>query len=269
VDPFARLKEGMKIVWTLGDYRRIAEMIEPDAEALADACEIEPGMEVADVAAGTGNFAIAAARRGANVVASDITPQMVAWGAVRVVSEGLPIRWDEADAEALPYDDDRFDVVGSTFGAMFAPRPEVVARELCRIAKPGGIVAMTNWTAEGASGRLSELLTQHAPAYAGDLPPSPMRWGEPDEARRRFLEHCSSVETRTRTARFAFGSAEEAVTFFERNTGGVVALKARVPQEEYASFREEMGRQIEGALRPENGLLVLDNEYLRVLAHTL
>src|SRR5438445_9244037 len=117
-------------MWSLGDYARLAEALEPHAEALADACAIHPGTSVLDVAAGNGNFAIAAARRGATVIASDLTPRMVELGRARSESEGLAIEWQEADAEELPFETDRFDVVVSVFGAMFAPQPERVAAEL-------------------------------------------------------------------------------------------------------------------------------------------
>ncbi|MDQ6722638.1 MAG: methyltransferase domain-containing protein, partial [Candidatus Dormibacteraeota bacterium] len=121
------------MLWALGDYRLTAAFIEPDARALAARCGLMPGMAALDVAAGNGNFAIAAARTGAKVVATDLTPRMVDWGRERSATEGLDIEWREADAESLPFTDGQFDVVASTFGAQFAPRPEVVAGELFRV----------------------------------------------------------------------------------------------------------------------------------------
>ncbi|MFB3739478.1 MAG: class I SAM-dependent methyltransferase, partial [Candidatus Velamenicoccus archaeovorus] len=147
------LKRGASTMWGLADYRPIARAIFPDAVALVEACGIRPGMAVLDVAAGTGNLAVAAARRGARVVACDFSPRMVEWGKARTAEEDLAVEWHVADAEALPFEDGRFDVVGSAFGAMFAPRPDVAAAELFRVAKGGGLVAMANWTPEGYSGR--------------------------------------------------------------------------------------------------------------------
>lgn len=188
------------MLWSLGDYRLTATVLEPEAHALVARSGIRAGFEVLDVAAGNGNFAIAAARAGARVVATDLTPRMVEWGRERSAADGLAIEWLEADAELLPFADGRFDVVGSTFGAQFAPRPDVVARELSRVIKPGGLVAMANWTAEGFSGKLSALTTSYAPPAPMKLP-SAMEWGDPGEVRRRFLGLASSVEVERRAAR--------------------------------------------------------------------
>src|ERR671914_2627963 len=122
----------MRQIWGLGDYPELARVLEPAAVDLCDACAVSAGQEVLDVAAGDGNFALACAREGASVVACDISPGMVERGRARSAREGYEIEWLEADAEALPFDDSRFDCVGSSFGAFIAPRPEVVARELFR-----------------------------------------------------------------------------------------------------------------------------------------
>ena len=129
MDPYARMKEATKWMWGLGDYREVATHLEPHAQALAHRADVRPGMEVLDVAAGNGNFAIAAAERGARVTEA----------------AALGIQWQEADAEELPFANDRFDVVASVFGAMFAPRPERVAAELFPVARPDGVVAMANY----------------------------------------------------------------------------------------------------------------------------
>src|SRR5229473_6968532 len=134
LDDYSKLKAGVKWMWSLGDYAEVATRLEAQAKDLAGRCAIRPGMEVLDVAAGNGNFAIAAAHAGARVTASDLTPKMVELGEARSGAEGLQVEWLEADAEELPFDADRFEVVASVFGAMFAPRPNRVASEMFRVA---------------------------------------------------------------------------------------------------------------------------------------
>ena len=134
VDP-EPFKQVARMLWSLGNYEEIAKNGEPAARELVDACKARPGVELLDVAAGNGNVAIAAAWRGASVVASDLTPAMVELGRQRSTADGVEIEWLEADVEELPFENDRFDIVTSAFGAMFAPRPEVVARELFRVTR--------------------------------------------------------------------------------------------------------------------------------------
>ena len=168
-------------MWGLGEYPELSEALRPAAEALADACAVSAGQEVLDVAAGDGNFAIACAREGASVVASDLSPGMVERGRARSEAEGYDVEWVEADVEALPFDDASFDCVGSVFGAMIAPRPRVVAEELFRVVRPGGTVGMTAWTPRGFSAELFRLGRSYAP--------------------RRATSHCpTSGRTRTRCA---------------------------------------------------------------------
>ena len=171
-------------MWGLGDYAELSEALRPAAEALADACAVSAGQEVLDVAAGDGNFAIACAREGARVVASDLSPGMVERGRARSEREGYDIEWVEADVEALPFEDGRFDCVGSVFGAMIAPRPRVTAEELFRVVRPGGTVGMTAWTPRGFSAELFRLGRSYAPPSDG----SPCRTSGPTRTnvRERF-----------------------------------------------------------------------------------
>src|SRR5215216_1272018 len=161
-------------MWGLGDYAQLSEALRPAANALADACAVSAGQEVLDVAAGDGNFALACAREGASVVASDIAPGMVDRGRAR----------SEADVEALPFGDGRFDCVGSVFGAMIAPRPRVVGEELFRVVRPGGTVGMTAWTPQGFSAELFRLGRSYAPP-SGDQPLSD-EWSIEENVRERF-----------------------------------------------------------------------------------
>src|ERR671914_27545 len=145
------LKERTRSIWDKGDYSHLSKRLEPASPTLSDACAVSAGQEVLDVAAGDGNFALACAREGASVVASDLAPGMVERGRARSEAEGYDIEWVEADVEDLPFEDGRFDCVGSTFGAMMAPRPRRAAEEMFRVVRPGGTVGMTAWTPHGFS----------------------------------------------------------------------------------------------------------------------
>lgn len=154
---FSQLKAGMKSAWMAGDFGRIANFITDTAEDFVRRTPIQPGCRLLDVACGTGNSAVPAARAGASVTGVDIASNLLAQARQRATAENLDIRFEEGDAEELPFPDRSFDVVLSMFGAMFAPRPERVAAELLRVCKPGGMVAMANWTPEGFVGKSFQI----------------------------------------------------------------------------------------------------------------
>ena len=265
MDTYSQLKEGMKWMWSLGDYHEVAPRLRPHAEALVAACGIRPGMQVLDVAAGDGNFAIAAAARGATVTAPDLTPRMVEMGRARSAAEGVAIEWLEADAEELPFAADRFDVVASVFGAIFAPRPEHVAAELFRVAKPGGLVAMANYANDGFLARLAELISSYAPPAPVPLA-SPFLWGEADVLRNRLERLASSIDMERRTGTFAFDSLEQGLAYWERTNGPQIALRTMLTDEAYQAMRERAGQLSRELNRARDGRLLLDFEYALVLA---
>lgn len=251
-------------MWSLADYPSLAEVLEPHAEALADACKIEPGATVLDVAAGNGNFALAAARHGASVTATDLTPRMIELGRART-SIVESIEWSEADAEQLPFADASYDVVASVFGAMFAPRPQLVASEMFRVAKPGGLVAMANYSPGGYLGRLADLMASFSAHPAFELP-SPFAWGDEDELRRRFADLASSIEVRHRTLYFESGSIEGLVEFWERTNAPLAALKSMLPAETYAKVLAQKAHLIEELNESRDGAVKLGSPYILVLA---
>jgi SAM-dependent methyltransferase len=179
----AELKTRHRAMWGSGDYARMVEtFLLPIGERLADACDIAPGARVLDVAAGTGNASIPAARRGARVTASDLTPELLEAGKRRPDAEGLDIEWVEADAERLPFEDESFDVVMSAIGVMFAPHHQDAADELVRVCRPGGTIALLSWTPEGMIGALFRAMKPFAPPP----PPgaqSPPLWGSEEHLR--------------------------------------------------------------------------------------
>ena len=259
------LKEGVKWMWSLGDYGAVAQRLLPYAEMLAEAADIRERMAVLDVAAGNGNFAIAAAHRGAHVTAADLTPHMVALGRARSEAEGLAIDWHEADAEALPFDTAHFDVAGSVFGAMFAPQPECVAAELFRVVRPGGLVAMANYAAEGFLGRFAALIGAYAPPAPIPLP-SPFRWGDADEVQGKFQAFASSISTERRTLTFAFDTPETGLAFWERTNGPLIALRSMVPPKTHGAIAARAAALLTELNRADDGRLILDSAFLQVIA---
>jgi len=260
-----QLKNGVKWMWSLGDYAEVAKRLLPCAEALVQATGIHREMTVLDVAAGNGNFALTAARTGATVTASDLTPQMVALGRARSAAESLAIEWREADAEQLPFDANQFDVVASVFGAMFAPDPARVTTELFRVARPGGIVAMANYAPDGFLGGFADLITRYAPPAPTALP-SPFRWGHADEVHRRFGDWASSIMVEGRTLTFAFENVTQALAFWERTNGPMIALQSMIPPETYRALTKEATHLLTDLNHADDGRLMLKSPYLQVIA---
>jgi SAM-dependent methyltransferase len=184
--PDAELKARHRAMWASGDYPEMVEtFLTPLGPRLVDACGIEEGMSVLDVAAGTGNAAIPAAQLGASVVASDLTPELFEAGRRRAQAEGVELDWVEADAEKLPFEGESFDVVMSCIGAMFAPHHQDVADELVRVCKRGGTIGMLNWTPEGQIGALFKTMGGFAPPPPPGATPPP-KWGSEEHVRALF-----------------------------------------------------------------------------------
>jgi SAM-dependent methyltransferase len=184
--PDSELKARHRAMWASGDYPSMVEtFLLPLGPRLVEACGIGPGMKVLDVAAGTGNASIPAAQAGAEVTASDLTPELLEAGRNRPEAEGLTMEWVEADAENLPFEDESFDVVMSSIGAMFAPRHQAVADELVRVCRPGGTIGMLNWTPEGMIGALFRTMGPFAPPPPPGAQPPPL-WGSEDHLKELF-----------------------------------------------------------------------------------
>ena len=249
-------------MWGLGDYAELSEALRPAAEALADACAASAGQEVLDVAAGDGNFAIACAREGASLVASDLSPGMVERGRARSEAEGYDIEWVEADVEDLPFEEGRFDCVGSVFGAMIAPRPRVVAEELFRVVRPGGTVGMTAWTKEGLTAELFALGRSYAPP--SDSPLSD-EWSDDANVRERFDGLAARFEIEIRTLPFRFESPEEMVATLGTSAPPWVAAKQNLPPERWEALATD-ARELAERWVGDGGRIEVDNEYALIVA---
>jgi SAM-dependent methyltransferase len=182
----SELKARHRAMWASGDYPSMVEtFLLPLGPRLVEACGIGPGMRVLDVAAGTGNASIPAAERGASVTASDLTPELLDAGRRRAEAEGLELEWVAADAERLPFEDESFDVVISSIGAMFAPHHQDAADELVRVCRPGGTIGLLSWTPEGMIGALFRTMGPFAPPPPPGAQPPPL-WGSEDHVRELF-----------------------------------------------------------------------------------
>ena len=260
---YAALKEGTRALWSLGDYSQIERFTLAASEALVEACAVSAGQEVLDVAAGTGNFALLAAAEGASVVASDLTPHLIERGRQRTADEGVEIEWVEADAEDLPFDDQRFDCTASVFGAMFAPRPRRTAEELFRVTRPGNTVGMTSWTPEGFNGRIFEMMNSFLPRPEGV--PAPIEWGSEDAVRARFDGLAGSLEMERRHAPLDFESVEALIAFFE-NAGPQVAAKQAMGPEIYDESRRCFREIVDQFNQADGDSIRIEAEYLLVVA---
>jgi SAM-dependent methyltransferase len=214
-------------MWAAGDYAAMVETwLLPLGVRLVEACGIESGMRVLDVAAGSGNAAIPAAELGAKVTASDLTPELLDAGRSRAEAAGLDLDWVQADAEKLPFEDESFDVVMSSIGAMFAPFHQPVADELVRVCRPGGTLGLLNWTAQGWVGGLFRTMAPFAPPPPAGAQPPPL-WGEPEHLHELIGD---GVEWRTLERGVlevtAFPRASDFADHFKQQYGPTVAARA-------------------------------------------
>ncbi|MDO8211279.1 class I SAM-dependent methyltransferase [Conexibacter sp. CPCC 206217] len=212
-------------VWALGDFPKVArETIAGTGAILVEACGVHSGQRLLDVAAGAGNVALPAARAGAEVVASDITPELLAAGRALAAGEGLGVEWVEADAQALPFGADAFDVVTSAFGAIFAPDHRATAAELLRVCRPGGTIGLLNWTPEGWSGQFFARLAAFMPAPPPDFQ-SPALWGHEPHLRELLGDGIADLRVQRRMVVLDhFATPADLVLFYRENFGPVIAV---------------------------------------------
>ena len=256
------LKGRHRAMWALGDYPAVVrELITELGPTLVDACDVRPGERVLDVAAGDGNVAIPAALRGADVVASDLTPELVAAGAQLSEEAGAQIDWRVEDVEALPYADGIFDVVTSCLGVMFAPHHQQGADEILRVTRPGGRIGLINWTPEGFVGQMFATMKPYAPPPPPGAQPPPL-WGRPDHLDELFGDRVTDVETTRRTVRVdRFSTGEAFRDFFKACYGPTIVTYRHIAEdpERVAALDAELA---DLARRHDLGGGALEFEYL-------
>ena len=259
------LKTRLKSMWMAGDFGQIAKSIESSADEFIARLELKPGDRVLDIACGSGNLAIPAARAGATVIGVDIATNLIEQARARAAAEGLSIQFDEGDAEKLPYDDASFDVVVSMYGAMFAPRPELVAAELLRVCRPGGRVAMANWTPEGFIGQMFKVTGKHVPPPPSM--PSPIKWGDEATVRERLSDGVADLKFRRQMCPFKYPfPPEEVVEFFRMYYGPTQRAFDALDAEGQAALRNDLNQHWSENNRATDGTTHTEAEYLEVLA---
>jgi 2-polyprenyl-3-methyl-5-hydroxy-6-metoxy-1,4-benzoquinol methylase len=261
----AQLKSGMKAAWMAGDFGQIANYISGEAENFVARLDLKPGTRVLDVACGTGNSAIPAAKAGAKVTGVDIATNLLAQAQKRAAAAHLDIRFDEGDAEDLPYADQSFDVVWSMFGAMFAPRPERVAAELLRVCKPGGVIAMANWTPRSFVAKTTQVTAKMVPPPP-EVPP-PTLWGEESTVRQRLGAGTKHLICTPRKVQLAYPfPPKETVDFFRRYFGPTQMAFSRLD----AAGQAALAASLESLWMEHNtatdGTTAVEGEYLEVRA---
>jgi 2-polyprenyl-6-hydroxyphenyl methylase/3-demethylubiquinone-9 3-methyltransferase len=221
------LKDKHRALWASGDYGAVAtDLIADLGPVLVAASGVASGQRVLDVGAGTGNASLAAAAAGASVVASDLTPELMAEGERAAAARGLDVTWVEADAEALPFETGEFDTVLSCVGAMFAPHHQAAADEMLRVCRPGGTVAMVNWTPEGFIGHLFATLKPFAPTPPPGVEPAP-RWGSEDHVRELFGDRVTDLRLVRRTTTFDHSPDPTAFReYWKQHYGPTIAVYA-------------------------------------------
>jgi SAM-dependent methyltransferase len=253
----ATIKQRQQAAWAAGDYSAVGARILITSELLCEAVDLRAGEEVLDVACGSGNASLAAARRFCQVVGVDYVPALLDRARRRADAEGLDVAFKEADAEALPFPDASFDVVLSTCGAMFAPDQEQTASELLRVCRPGGRIGMVNWTPDSYVGELFRTLGRHLPPPPGVRPP--VEWGSPERLRELFGPEVS-ISAPRRSFRWRFPSAEHQVDFFTTFYGPTAkALAALGADHALKTEMQELARRFNVA---DDDSLVLRMDYL-------
>jgi ubiquinone/menaquinone biosynthesis C-methylase UbiE len=264
-----QVKAAARQAWGLGDYHRFAKAtIWEVGPVLVEACGISPGQRVLDVAAGTGNTAIRAAQAGAAVVASDLTPENFEAGRREAAAQQVDLEWVEADAEALPFADGEFDVVTSSFGAIFAPNHRAVADEMLRVCRPGGTIGMLNFTPEGLISDFFAVLAPYmAPPPPGATPP-PL-WGSEEHVRELYADRVESLEMSRRHYVERADSPRDYREFFKQTFGPVVATYTSLvgdPDRAGSLDRDFLDFATRANSAPSDGAAEYRYEYLLVVA---
>ncbi len=256
------VKGRQQLVWASGDYSVIGTTLQIVGESLCEAADLDAGSKVLDVACGNGNASLAAAHRFCKVTGLDYVPSLLALARERAVAERLTIDFVEGDAEALPFAANSFDAIVSTFGVMFAPDQERAARELVRVVRPGGTIALANWTPEGFVGRLLATVGKHVPPPAGVA--SPVYWGNEDRLRQLF-PNVKALHIARRHFVFRYESADHFIAIFRDYYGPTHKAFGSLTPDKQAMLADDLRALIAQFRTNKPTSLTIPSEYLEVL----
>jgi SAM-dependent methyltransferase len=257
------VKSRQQAAWSAGDYAVIGSTLEIVGESLCEALDLRSGSQVLDVAAGNGNATLAAARRWCDVTSTDYVDRFLESGRKRAHAEGHLIRFQEADAEHLPFADGAFDAVLSTFGVMFAPDQEQAARELVRVCRPGGRIGLASWTPDGFVGQLFALMGKYAEAPAGIE--SPCLWGTCSRVEQLFRASATAIRAAEREFVFRYRSPMHWIEVFRTYYGPLTVLFSALGPRRQAALTREVRGLIQRSNRSSDRSLVLPSTYLEVV----
>jgi ubiquinone/menaquinone biosynthesis C-methylase UbiE len=266
VTDLAALKLKQQATWSAGDYAVIGTTLQIAGETLCEALDLRAGERVLDVAAGNGNATLAAARRWCDVVSTDYVGALLERGKARASAEGLAVRFEEADAENLPYADASFDVVLSTFGVMFTPNQERAASELARVCRPGGKIGLANWTPTGFIGELFKVIGRYIPPPAGVR--SPSLWGTEERLRELFGERIAKLEAQREKFVFRYRSPQHWLDTFRTYYGPINKAFGAVGASKEEALAADLIQLAQRFNTTTDGAMVVPSEYLEAVIVT-
>ena len=259
----AAVKARQQGAWSSGDYAVVGTTLQIVGEQLCEALDLRAGQKVLDVAAGNGNVTLAAARRWCKVVSTDYVPALLERGRERAAAERLDIEFQQADAEALPFDAGSFDVVVSTFGVMFTPDQERAAAELIRVCRPGGKIGLANWTPDGFIGQVFKTIGKHLPPPAGVK--SPALWGTEARIKEMFSRQASSIVCARRAFVFRYASPAHWLDLFKAYYGPLLKAFAALDSSGQAALGGDLIGLIEQFNRSGAATMVVPSDYLEIV----
>jgi len=259
----AVIKTRQQAAWSSGDYAIVGTTLQIVGEELCEALDPRSGSKALDVAAGNGMASLAAARRWCDVVSTDYVASLLERGRSRASAEGLPIEFKVADAEALPFADNSFDAVISTFGVMFTPNQNRAAAELLRVCKPGGQIGLTNWTPDGFIGHMFKTIAKHLPPPAATK--SPMLWGTRGRLTELFGPAVSWIKTEPRQFNFRYRSPEHFVEIFKTYYGPMLKAFAALEPPQQQRLHDDLCALVARMNKADDGTMVVPSEYLEIV----